>query len=140
MYFAVESLGNSNLGSLCSDFFDSVFFQPMIQKISYFHSFAVNTSRAGESKVSTGDRNKRLSGDWDTAWWEEREREVRASSFTPAREKHLDVWSFSQSHVGSGSCRLPPLPMALHPRKVRAPELKINKLVFFPPYCRAPSI
>lgn len=57
----MESLGNSNLGSPCSDFFSSFFFlvQPMIQKIGYFHSFALNTSRASGDIVSSRDTEKK---------------------------------------------------------------------------------
>lgn len=63
----MESLDNSNLGSLCSDFFPSYFFlvQPMNQKIGYFHSFAMITSRAGKSKVFSrdgGGKKKSLRG------------------------------------------------------------------------------
>lgn len=62
--FATENLGNSNLGSLYSDFFFLHFFpfQPMIQKIGSFHSFAINTSRASKSRISRRRKKKKAVG------------------------------------------------------------------------------
>lgn len=73
--FATENLGNSNLGSLYSDFFFLHFFsfQPMIQKIGSFHSFAINTSRASKSRISRRRKKKRLLGVRGMAGWVRRE-------------------------------------------------------------------
>lgn len=129
----MESLDNSNLESLGSDFFFLFFFflgQAMNQKNGHVHCFAMITPRAGESKVLSRDRGKKGCLGTGTV---RREVELCADSFATVCEHHPDVWSIPWSHVGSGSCHLHPFPMALCPRKARAPEMKINKLVFFSP-------
>lgn len=88
----------------------------MIQKIGYFHSFALNTSRASGDIVSSRDREKKIhlgAGEWQG---EEGRRERCVLAALQQRAKGIPTFGLLPwSRVGSRSCHLPALPVAFCP-------------------------
>lgn len=102
--------------------------QPMIQKIGYFHSFAINTSRAGESRVSSRDRKKRPFGGWGMAWWGGRERCVPAA-LQQCTKVILTFGSFPSLTWGVGAAACPPRPWPTKGEGCRAEDQQISLLL-----------
>lgn len=84
----------------------------MSQKISYFHSFAIDISGAGKSRVSHRGRKKSLFGDLGTAHGGEREG-VRAGSLQQHMESILAFGPFPGLTWGVGAATRPPGPSPL---------------------------